>query len=85
MLFRSPLPRVAYDGQGGLHGVLVDGAGLNGAVGGAHTAGDVAALKGRPGGAGAAHEKIPVAEDDLAVGAKVNEQTHFVFVPDIRR
>ena len=76
------MPRVAYDGQGGLHGVLVDGAGLNGAVGGAHTAGDVAALKGRTGRAGAAHQEIPIAEDDFAVGAQVDEQAHLVPVPD---
>ena len=76
------LPGVPHDGEGGLHGGFVDGAGLNGAVGGAHTAGDVAALKGRTGGAGAAHQKVPVAEDNFAVGAQVDEQAHLVPVPD---
>ena len=76
------LPLIANDGKRRLHGILVNGAGLHGAVGGPHTAGDVAALKGGTGGAGTAHQEIPVAEDDLAVGAQVDEQTHLIPVPD---
>ena len=49
------LTGIAYDGQGRLHGGVVNGTGFDGTVGGAHTAGDVAALKGGSGGAGAAH------------------------------
>ena len=79
-----PLARFAHNGKGGLHGVFVQGAGLNGAVGGPHAAGDVAALKGWAGGAGAAHHKVPVAEHDLAVGAQVDEQAHLVLVPQSR-
>ena len=73
---------VAHDGNGGFHGHFVYGAGFDGAVRGAHTAGNVAALKGGAGGTGAAHKEVPVAEDDLAVGAKVDEQAQRVAVPD---
>ena len=76
------LIRVAHNGNGGFHGHLVDGAGFNGAVGGAHTAGNVTALKGGAGGTGAAHQEVPVAEDNLAVGAQVDEQAQRVAVPD---
>ena len=73
---------VTDDRKGGLHGVLFDGAGLHSAVGGAHTAGDVAALEGRACGAGAAHKEVPVAEHQFAVGAQVDEEAHFVLVPN---
>ena len=73
---------VAHDGNGGFHGHFVYGAGFDGAVRGAHTAGNVAALKGGAGGTGAAHKEVPVAEHDLAVGAKVDEQAQRVTVPD---
>ena len=76
------LARLAYDAEGGFHGVLVQGTGLNGPVSGAHTAGDVAALEGGTGGAGAGHQEVPVAEHDLAVGAQVDEQAQLVLVPD---
>ena len=68
------LARVAHNGKGGLHGGFVDGAGLNGAVGGPHAAGDVAALKGRAGRAGAGHHEVAVAENQLAVRADVEKQ-----------
>ena len=43
-------------------------------VGGAHAVAHAAALEGRPGGAGADDQPVPVAEDHLAVGADVDEQ-----------
>ena len=70
------------DGQSRLHGLLVDDSRFHGAVGGTHAAADVAAFKGGTGGAGTGHEEIPVAEDKLAVGAQVDEQAHFILVPD---
>ena len=73
---------VPHHGHGGLHGVLVDGAGLDGPVGGPHPAGDVPALEGGPGGAGTAHEELAVAEDQLPVGAQVDEEAHLRAVPD---
>ena len=75
------LPRLAHDGQLRLHGIFVNGDRLHRAIGCPHTAGDVAALKGRTGRTGAGHQKVPVAENDLAVGAQIDEQGHFVHVP----
>src|SRR5699024_793957 len=72
----------AHHREGGLQGVLVNGAGLDGAVGGPHAAGDVAALEGGAGGAGAGHEELVVAEYQLAVGAKVNKEAQLRLVPD---
>ena len=63
------LSRLADNAEGRLHAVLIDDAGFDRAVRCAHTAGDVAALKGGAGGTGAAHEEIPVAEYNFAVGA----------------
>ena len=76
------LAGLAHDGQDRLQRLPVDGHGLHRAVGGPHTAGNVAALKGGACGAGAGHHKVPVAEHDLAVGAKVDEQGELVLVPD---
>ena len=75
------LTLVANDGELGFHGFFIDGHGFHSAVGGPHTAGDVAAFKGGTCGTGTGHEEIPVAEYQLAVGAKVDEQAHFVPVP----
>ena len=79
------LPLGADDAERGLHGVLVDDDGFHGTVGGAHAAGDIAALKGRTCGAGAGHHEIAVAEDQLAVGAEVDEERELVLVPDEAR
>ena len=72
----------AHYGEGRLHGGFIDGAGFYSAVGSAHTAGNVAAFKGRACAAGAAHEKIAVAEDQLAVGTQVDKEAHFFFIPE---
>jgi len=76
------LALLAHDGQRRLQRLPVDGHGLYRAVGGPHTAGNVAALKGGACGAGAGHHEVPVAEHDLAVGAQIDEQGELVLVPD---
>ena len=73
---------IANDSHGRFHGDFIDGAGFNGAVRGTHTAGNVATLKGRTGRAGAAHQEITVAEDQLSIGSQIDEQTHLILVPD---
>lgn len=78
------LSLVTHDGEARLHGVPVKGAGFDGTVGGTHAAGDIAALKGGAGGAGAAHQEIPVAEDDFAVGTQVDEEAHLILIPHTR-
>ena len=75
-------PASPHNMEGGVHGVLVDYAGLNGPVRGPHAAGDVAAFESRPGGAGARHQEILVAEGDLTIGAQVNEEAELRFVPN---
>ena len=76
------LALLAHDGQCRLQRLPVDGHGLYRAVGGPHTAGNVAALKGGACGAGAGHHEVPVAKHDLAVGAQIDEQGELVLVPD---
>ena len=51
---------------------------FNGAGGGPHAVADAAALKGRAGGTGGAHQPVLVADHDLAVGADVDEQAHLL-------
>ena len=75
----------ADDAERGLHGIAVDLDGFDRAVGRAHAAGDVAALKGGTGRAGAGHHKVAVAEDQLAVGAEVDEERELILVPDEAR
>ena len=54
---------------------------LDGAGGGPHAELDAAALEGRSGGAGGAGQPLLVADDDLAVGADIDEQRQLgVFV-----
>ena len=49
---------------------------LDGAVGGPHPALDRGALERGPGRGGRGQQPVPVAQDDLAVGADVDEQAH---------
>ena len=74
----------ADDGVARLHRLGVDRAGIDRAVGGAHAAGDVAALERRARRAGAAHQEFVVAEHQLAVRAQVDEQRQLLAVPDHR-
>ena len=67
------LTGVAYDGQGRLHGIFINGHSFHCAVGSTHTAGNVAALKSRTCRASAGHQKVPVTEHDLAIGTQVDE------------
>ena len=76
------LARIADDRERGLHGIFVNGHGLDRSVRCAHAAGNVAALKRGTRRARAGHHKVAIAEDKLAVRAKVNEEREFVLVPN---
>ena len=65
---------VTDNGELRLHGIFVNGHGLDRAVRCAHAAGNVAALKRRTRRARAGHHKVAVTEDKLAVCAEVNEE-----------
>ena len=79
------LPGVSDNGELRLHRIAVNFDCLDCTVGCAHAAGDIAALKCRTGGACARHHEVAVAEDQLAVGAEVDEQRKFILVPDQAR
>jgi hypothetical protein len=53
-------------------------------LGGPHAEFDAAAFEGRPGAAGGAGHPIPVADDDLGVGADIHEegQRSVRYMPD---
>ena len=65
---------VTDDGELRLHGIFVNGHGLDRAVRCAHAAGNVAAFKRGTRRAGAGHHKVAVAEDKLTVCAEVNKE-----------
>ena len=73
---------LSHDGEGGFHGLCIDGTCFNGSIRGTHAAADIAALESRSRRAGAAHHKIRIAEDNLPVGTQVDEQIELRFVPD---
>ena len=50
------------------------------AGGGAHAAFDAAAFEGGPGGTGTGHEETVIADDDLPVGADIDEQADLLGV-----